>query len=216
MTRASYDYRVLQPKLRLDPNGNATEYEFTPLGLLSRSFVRGKHGTGDLKAPSVTMTYDFQAFIESERVDAANPRPIYVHSKRRTHYDSEADIALPERDETIESRAFSDGFGRLLQTRSQAEDLQFGGPAFGDAVLPADQADDAGTRALIVGRQRGPEDPANVVVSGWQVYDNKGRVVETYEPFFSTGYDYAAPRDAELGQKAEQFYDPRGNVICRR
>ncbi len=32
-------------------------------------------------------------------------------------------------------------------------------------------------------------DPLNVVVSGWQVYDNKGRVVEQYEPFFSQGLD---------------------------
>ncbi len=44
-----------------------------------------------------------------------------------------------------------------------------------------------------VGRRRAPGDPPNVIVSGWQVYDNKGRVVEKYEPFFSVGWDYAPP-----------------------
>ncbi len=29
-----------------------------------------------------------------------------------------------------------------------------------------------------------------VVVSGWQMYDNKGRVVEKYEPFFDQGWDF--------------------------
>ena len=30
------------------------------------------------------------------------------------------------------------------------------------------------------------------MVSGWQVYDNKGRVVQKYEPFFAAGFGYAA------------------------
>jgi hypothetical protein len=52
-----------------------------------------------------------------------------------------------------------------------------------------------------------------VVVSGWQTYDNKGRVVEKYEPCFSAGFGYAPPTDAQVGQKATMIYDPRGQVI---
>ena len=51
-------------------------------------------------------------------------------------------------------------------------------------------------RARTGGRRPRPArhgEPDNVVVSGWQVYDNKGRVVEKYEPFFATGFDFAAP-----------------------
>ena len=33
---------------------------------------------------------------------------------------------------------------------------------------------------------------ANVIVSGAQVYDNKGRVVEKYEPYFSAGWESSA------------------------
>jgi RHS repeat-associated protein len=51
----------------------------------------------------------------------------------------------------------------------------------------------------------------SVVVSGWQVFDNKGRVIEKYEPFFSQGFDYEP--EAIRGQHATLFYDPRGNVI---
>src|SRR5215216_1819602 len=59
-------------------------------------------------------------------------------------------------------------------------------------------------------------DPVNkprVVVSGWQTYDNKGRVVDKYEPFFSEGWEYKPPAEAQLGQKATMFYDPRGQVL---
>jgi len=37
--------------------------------------------------------------------------------------------------------------------------------------------------------------------------------MEKYEPFFSTGFAYAQPADAQFGQKAMMFYDPRGQVI---
>ena len=52
-----------------------------------------------------------------------------------------------------------------------------------------------------------------VVVSGWQTYDNKGRVVEKYEPFYATGWAFVAPVETEMGQRATMFYDPRGQVI---
>ena len=214
-TEAIYDYRVLQPKQVTDNNGNQSLFSFTPLGLLSETFIRGKAGeaVGDQQQPSVRLIYDFLAFVNSKLFNPANPQPILVHTTRRCHHDGESDVPLPERDDIIESREYSDGFGRLLQTRTQAEDTLFGDPIFGDKVLPADQSDVAGTNADVIGRVRGPADPPNVVVSGWQLYDNKGRVVEKYEPFFSQGFDYAAPTDQQLGQKVEIFYDPRGQVI---
>src|SRR5262249_32609801 len=52
-----------------------------------------------------------------------------------------------------------------------------------------------------------------VVVSGWQVYDNKGRVVEKYEPFFSTGWEFATALDNQMGPRITMQYDPRGQVI---
>jgi RHS repeat-associated protein len=213
VTLATYDYRIFQPRSVLDANRNQCVFSFTPLGLLKETFVRGKAGEGDRFEPSTRMTYNFLAFIESKRLDPNNPQPIYVHSSRRVHHDSETDVLPAERNDTIEGRQFSDGFGRLLQTRAQTEDVLFGDSVFGDTVLPAYQDDELGTRAIVTGRQRMPGDPPHVIVSGWSRYDNKQRVVQKYEPFYSEGFEYAAPSDAQLGEKVEMYYDPLGRVI---
>lgn len=202
-TQAQYDYRILQARLITDPNGNLSEFRFSPAGLVTAQFARGKNGEGDAANPSVSMQYDLLAF-------ATRGQPIFVRSLRRVHHDSETDLRPEELDAAIESVQYSDGYGRLLQKRAQAEDTLFGDPIFGNTVLAADQST-AITPA--VGRTRQLGDPVNVVVSGWQVYDNKGRVVEKFEPFFAQGWDFAPPTDSQLGQKAVMFYDPRGHVI---
>jgi RHS repeat-associated protein len=205
-TEASYDYQVLQPREVIDANGNRSAFAFTPLGLLEHTAIMGKVGEniGDtLDVPGSRLVYDFLAFAE-------RGQPISVRTIKRVHHVHDTDVPLPQRNEIIESIEYSDGFGRLLQARAQAEDVTFGDPVFGDAGLPADQAL-PGSDA--VGQPRVATAPARVVVSGWQLYDNKGRVVEKYEPFFSTGFDYAPPTDAQFGHKATMYYDPRGHVI---
>ena len=206
-THANNDYRVLQPFEVIDPNGNRTTLTYSANGLVTSTCVRGKTAAeGDHASPSVTMEYDLLAF-------AARREPIYVRTVRRVHHDTDTDVPLPERDATIEMREYSDGFGRILQTRLQAEEVMFGNPVFGggDFVLASDLADSAG--GGIAGTVNADPLQANVVVSGWQTYDNKGRVVEKYEPFFSTGWAYAPPGDAQLGQKSTMFYDPRGELV---
>lgn len=66
---------------------------------------------------------------------------------------------------------------------------------------------------MIFLRHKGQAAADSVVVSGWQVYDNKGRVLEKYEPFFSAGWDFASPLDSQLGVKVTMYYDPRGQLI---
>ena len=177
-TSAEHDYRVLQPRMVTDANGNRRAVSFSPLGLVTATAVMGKEGeqAGDtLEAPGSRLEYDFFAFVNRQQ-------PVFVRSIVREHHVTETDVPLPERDETIETVEYSDGFGRLLQTRTQAEDVLFGDPHFGGGVLSADQSSATGDA---VGRRRAAGDPPNVIVSGWQVYDNKGRVVEKYEPFFA-------------------------------
>lgn len=196
-TKASYNYRVLQPKEVTDPNGNQTRFAFTPIGLLKETRVQG-----DQQRPSVKMEYDFLAFANREQ-------PIFVRTIRQVYHDTDPD----DTGETITTLEYSDGFGRLLQTRTQGEEVRFGDPVFGGgaSVLPANQ--NAGAGGDVVGSENKDSNNPNVTVSGWQTYDNKGRVVEKYEPFFSTGWNYAPPKEAQLGQKATMFYDPRGQVI---
>ncbi|WP_152546748.1 SpvB/TcaC N-terminal domain-containing protein [Amycolatopsis orientalis] len=202
-TVASNDYRVLQPFTVTDVNGNTSSVTFSPAGLVTAHYVRGKNGEGDRDAPSTRMSYDLLAFAE-------RGVPVSVRSARRVHHDTETAVGAAEREQVIVSVEYSDGFGRMLQTRSQAEDTLFGLPAFGGGVIPADLSAPVGDTA---GRTRAAADPDNVIVSGWQIHDNKGHVVRKYEPFFSTGYDYAPPLDVQFGQSATMFHDPRGHVV---
>ena len=54
------------------------------------------------------MEYDFLAFAD-------RGQPISVRTIRQVHHDTETDVPLPQRDETITTVEYSDGFGRLLQ-----------------------------------------------------------------------------------------------------
>lgn len=223
-TTAQIDYRVLQPNLVTEPNGNQTAISFNALGLPQAIAVMGKQdepAVGDtLEAPGTRFEYELLAYDNSPQ---DNRQPLHVRTIRRVHHVNGPDPDLDERDDTIETVEYSDGFGRLLQTRTQAEDVLFGDETFGDAVLPADQNDVTATAALIQGRSQIEIDRPNVVVSGWQVYDNKGNVIEKYESFFDAGWDYLSRTEAEalreagvrnlFGQRLQQFYDPRGQPI---
>ncbi|MCI0345469.1 MAG: hypothetical protein L0221_08500, partial [Chloroflexi bacterium] len=212
-TRVAYDYRVMRPRLLTDANDNETRVEFAPIGLVSAVWQTGKpnEGQGDLGRPSTRFEYDFRAFLDGKLADPPATTPVFVRIVRSTHHDSDAD----DRGEVVESRDYSDGFGRLLQTRTQAETVRFGDAAFGggDGVLPASQADGRG------GDVAGAAVPDRVVVSGAQRFDNKGRTVVQYEPFFSIGWRYAPPREAadpaggEYGVGVEMVHDPRGRLV---
>ena len=205
-TSAEYDYRVLQARMVTDANGNRTAVSFSPLGLVKATAVMGKadETAGDtLEAPGSRLEYDFSAFANRQQ-------PVFVRHIAREHHVTDTDVPLPARNATIETIEYSDGFGRLLQTRTQTDDVLFGSAPFGGDVLPADQPTPA--TDVVKGRRKAEGAP-NVIVSGWQIYDNKGRPVEVYEPFFSTDFAYEPARDAQFGQKSTMFYDPRGEMI---
>jgi RHS repeat-associated protein len=200
-TRAEYNYRTLQPVQVTDPNGSTTHTRFNPIGLPDKQFMRGLDAQGnetfggsDAK-PDIRYAYDFLCFTRTKNETGVG-EPIHVHTSRRID---------PASDNTIQSREFSDGFGRLVQTRTQAEEWVFGDPA--DQLGLPRQA----------GAARGPAIASRatdrVTVSGWQVFDNKRRVTEKYEPFFSQGWQFQREADAKRGQHVTISYDPRGNAI---
>ncbi|PRY25828.1 SpvB/TcaC N-terminal domain-containing protein [Pseudosporangium ferrugineum] len=201
-TTVEMDYRAGQPRTSTDPNGTVMRFAFTPLGRLAASWITGASGDGDRVAPGVVLTYDLRAFAD-------RGEPIFVHVVRRVHADGDPDVPAGERDETVEKRDYSDGFGRLLQARTRTGDLRFGDEHTGDAVVPAGQD---GVPGPIAGRARAAGDPVNVIVGGWQTYDAKGRPVERYAPFYDRGWAYAVPAAAQLGARVHLHYDPRGSV----
>lgn len=200
-TSAIYDYRLLQASEITDPNGNRIAYAFSPLGLMQKNAVMGKttENKGDtLDHPSVWMEYDLSAWKDQQQ-------PIWVRTCQRiNHWQDNIN------DDYIEAVEYSDGFGRLLQTRTLAEDIIYGDPTFGGSNLPADPS---AANQPTVGIERTAGSPYNVRVSGWVRYDNKGQAVEQYEPFFSTGFSYQPVEESQKGQKSKVHYNPTGAMV---
>ena len=195
-TTATYNYRVLQPSSVTDANGTTTHILYTALGLPRLQFVESADQSqgGTPAKPELRYRYGFDNFM-------VRRGPIHVETERRIHHAK----ALQATDDTLKSREFSDGFGRLVQSRAQSEDLVFG-----------ERGDDVG----LSGQVRAAVAPAiatrfndAVVVSGFQDYDQKGRVIRKYEPCFDTGFDYQPGRKPANAVFVSMFYDPRGQVI---
>jgi RHS repeat-associated protein len=200
-TRAVYNLRLFQPEVITDANGHETHEQYTPIGLVAAQYLRGRGGEGGTAVrPETAYEYDFLAYDRSR--DDISPQPIFVHTTRRVNHAADGID-----DETIESHQYSDGFGRLIQTRAQAEELVFG--ATGDDVglfvngeARPGQAGGPAAGGCVADR---------VVVSGWQLYDNKERIIRKYEPFFSAGWAYEPETTA--GVHADLFYDPLGRLV---
>lgn len=211
VVQAEYNYRVFQAHQVTDPNGNVNEVVYSATGLVTQAWVRGKpgRGEGDVATPSVRVEYGLRAYYESKRADPDNPQPVYARAIRRVFHDSDPD----DTGETIETREYSDGFGRVLQTRTQGESMRFGDALFGggNAVLPVDQSVDSDVP--VIGMENVDPGKPNVIVSGWQRHDNKGRVTEKYESFYDIGWEFQPRQDSQLGRCVVMHYDPRGQVI---
>jgi len=142
---AENDYRVLQPKLMTDPNGNRSAAIFDVLGMVAGAAVMGKVQEPDGKQKGDTLD-GFKADITLQEIQAfvANPRDFAPNllkgATSRTIYDVDrflrcgqppfaATLAReihqndPEGDKSpIQiSVTYSDGFGREIQTKIQAE-----------------------------------------------------------------------------------------------
>ncbi len=103
---------------------------------------------------------------------------------RETH---DADLLLGQKTKVQHSFAYSDGFGREIQKKSQAES----GP-------------------LVPG---GPELSPRWVSSGWTIFNNKGKPVRQYEPFFTDTHHFEF--DVRIGVNPVTFYDPSSVSLQR-
>jgi RHS repeat-associated protein len=209
---AQHDYRVLQPQQLTDANGNRSFAVFDALGLTAALAISGKEGEelGDTVADFSVLDLQpdaalMQAFTEHplqhaaawlkrashrfvydvDRYRRCGQAPFSATLSRETH----ASDCVPGQDLRIQlSFTFSDGFGRELQKKIQAEP----GLVAGHGYL----------------QQRW-------IGKGRTLYNNKGKPVKRYEPFFSCTHLYEA--DAELtdgGVSAILFYDPMERVVA--
>jgi RHS repeat-associated protein len=215
------DYRVLQPRLVSDPNRNQTEVVFDTLGLVAGTAIMGKplpaavegdslagfvadltqaqldnfHDAADphtiaptlLQSATTRIVYDIDRF---QRSQLANPldqtkwrAPYAATLARETH----ASDPLPSQGLKIQiSFSYSDGFGREIQKKIQAEPGQ-----------------------VVAG---GPVVNPRWVGSGWTIFNNKGKPVRQYEPFFSTTHHFEF--GVQVGVSPILFYDPVERVVA--
>jgi RHS repeat-associated protein len=206
------DYRVLAPCMLSDANRNRVEVAFDALGMVAGTAVRGKpeERLGDsldgfaadlddetvaaylaeplaephllLGAASSRVVYDLWAYQRSRELP--QPQPVVAASLARETHD--ADLADGESTRIQHTFAYSDGFGREMQKKIQAEP----GP-----LAPG-----------------GPVVDPRWVGSGWTIVNNKGNPVRQYEPFFSAthGFEFAVM----VGVSPVLCYDPLGRVVA--
>ncbi|HXC68964.1 MAG TPA: SpvB/TcaC N-terminal domain-containing protein [Pyrinomonadaceae bacterium] len=219
------DYRVLQPVLVTDPNRNRTQVVFDALGMLVGTAVMGKPGenVGDslegfiadlddninqyhlanplnnpahplhdpanpLQTPQgilsrATTRLIYDLFAYQRTRNLPEPQPAAIYTlARETHH---ANLAQNEISRFQHSFSYSDGFSREIQKKIQAErgPLVDGGP-----------------------------NVERWVGTGWTIFNNKGKPVQKFEPFFTAthGYEY----NARAGVSPVLFYDPVERVVA--
>lgn len=200
---ARNDYRLLAPDLITDPNGNSVAVAFDVLGMVAGTAVMGGEDSLDSFQAQLTQAQidaffaDPRGPIATELLGNATSRIIYDETRfqrlgqppfaativRETHV---SDLGDGEETVVQVSLDYSDGFGREIQKKIQAES----GPVEegGEPVSP------------------------RWTTSGWTIFNNKGDPVKQYEPFFSA--DYAFEFGVTVGVSPTLFYDPVGRVVA--
>ncbi|MCW5969685.1 MAG: VCBS repeat-containing protein [Blastocatellales bacterium] len=213
------DYRVLQPRLVSDPNRNQTEVVFDTLGMVVGTAVMGKplpaavegdtltgfvadltqaqfdafldaanpHATAPalLQSATTRIVYDLDRFRRTQQANPNDPTKWQPACAATLARETHASAPLPPQGLKIQlSFSYSDGFGREIQKKIQAEPEKVNG---------------------VIG-------PPRWVGSGWTIFNNKGKPVRQYEPFFSATHGYEF--NAIHGVSPVLFYDPAERVIA--
>lgn len=190
-TAARNDYRVLQPDQITSPNGHLSEVAFDALGRVVGTAVRSRTGDGDTVAGLVRdpTAAQVQAFVANPHAEALN---LLNGASSRLIYDLSA------------APAFHAAIARTQHhTVNTSPDvlLSFSySDGFGREAQTKVQAEpDSGGAPRWVG-------------TGWTVYNNKGKPVRRFEPFFSG--THAFEFDVRQGVSPYLFYDPLGRVVA--
>jgi RHS repeat-associated protein len=215
---AANDYRVMQPSTVTDPNGNQSQAVFDCAGQLVGIVLTGKAGEGDsltgftadlsqaqidglfdaadprtaaaslLSAATTRIVYDltrFQTSRSQNPTDSSKWQPAAAATiARETHVNDPITAGIPLKMQI--GIAYSDGFGRECQHKIQAEP----GPV-------------AGVTGTVSPRW---------IASGWTIFNNKGKPVRKYEPFFTGTHRFEFAN--AIGVSSVLMYDPLERVVA--
>lgn len=214
-TAVTNDYRVMHPATITDPNGNRSSVAFDVLGYVTATAVMGKSTetfgdalngfTTDLDEATIAaqvtdplaspvtllgnattrVIYDANAYQRTSGSLQPSPPAVYTLS-RETHV---SDLAAAGAGATTRYQyafTYGDGFGREIQRKILAAP----GP-----LTPGDAQ--ASPRWL---------------ASGWTIFNNKGKPVRKYEPFFTAtnAFEFAV----QSGVSTVLLYDSAERIVA--
>jgi RHS repeat-associated protein len=212
VTSVANDYRSMQPATITDPNGNRSSVAFDVLGFVTATAVMGKtteqlgdqltgfttdmneatvvaQFTNPLTSPATLIgnattriLYDVNAYARTSGSGQPSPPAIFTLS-RETHV---SDLTSGATTQYQYAFGYSDGFGREIQRKV----LFAPGP-------------------LVAG---GPQVSPRWAGSGWTIFNNKGKPVRRYEPFFTAtnAFEFAA----QTGVSTVLLYDAAERIVA--
>jgi RHS repeat-associated protein len=203
ITTNGNDYRVLAPTLLSDPNRNRGKVELDALGRVVAVRQMGREGSddGDSDAlPGVVFRYDLDAWREGRG-------PVFAHAaSRERHREGGSPFDSSDKPNCTgwqHARTYSDGFGREVMKKAQAE----------PGEVPVVGADGKLERSPD-GTPKLRHEPDRWVGSGRTVFDNKGNPIKKYEPFFSATPGYEDEKELlEWGVTPVFRYDSLGRLV---
>jgi RHS repeat-associated protein len=205
------DFRVLQPAQITDANGNRSAVAFDALGLVAGTAVMGKtsESLGDSLAGFAADLDD--ATVQAQLADPlANPGAVLGSATTRLIYD------LFAYDRTRNDPQPSPGVVYLLARETHVSDLADGQTRYQHALSYSDGFGREIQKKVLA--KPGPLAPGGPVVTprwiatGWTIFNNKGKPVRTYEPFFT-----ATPRFEfanTVGVSTVMLYDSADRVVA--
>jgi RHS repeat-associated protein len=215
---AQSDYRVLQPILVTDPNGNRAAAAFDTLGLLVGTAVMGKatESLGDTLAGFEADLTAIQTLGFFNALDPHLPAPALLKSaSTRIVYDVDR-FSRTQQLHPTDPAKWEPALGATLARETHSVDalppqglkIQISvssSDGFGREIQKKVQAEPG---PLVAG---GPDVTPRWVGSGWTINNNKGKPVRQYEPFFSATHLFEFARI--VGVSPVLFYDPVERVV---
>lgn len=230
-----FNYRTLTPWLLRDANDNRSGIRLDELGLVIRTFLMGKQteskgdpidtGSTELSVndqPTSLLEYDFRYYTSGGLLP-----DVVKTSVREQHYYSDPlpaqsaggiigwlkklfgggnPVVTPAAQVLWQDNySYSDGSGHEVLKKMQAEPgIAPVRDAPGNLVFDGSgnvQQADTGTALRWIG-------------NGRTIYNNKGKAVKQYEPYFDSSFEYNNEAElAELGYTAIMYYDALGRVV---
>jgi virulence plasmid B protein/glycosyltransferase TcdB-like subunit of Tc toxinin/glycosyltransferase TcdB-like subunit of Tc toxin len=202
LLQAGFDYIVMQPELLMDENRNRSAVVFDQLGNVIATAVMGKpeEQLGDsvdgFKAVSDAATLAFIQNPQSQsRVSILQNATGIVLIDEWAYYRTKA-TANPQ---------------PIVQCALSRETHVSDGP---NTRIPCGFSYLDGTGRTIQHKTEAEPDSNGAArwnCSGWTVFNNKGDVIQVYEPFYSLTQAYEP--NYRVGVASTKFYDPAGRTL---